>query len=448
MKRIIVGVVTAGLIAVAPVWAAGSRVGKVHGSYINVRSEASHSSNVVTKKLRGDKYTIEFEEKGWLKVSFDDGTKGWIFNSVVEKQLAKEEAAEPKHAPETPVASQTAAPALPKGVTDAVKPGEQKGKSAAAPDQKATVEKGKPDAHGAAKTPDEKKAPTEPQAGKAAAKPETVKEKPAQAQKEDEKAGTVEKAKTDAKTPVKATEKPELKEQPASKADEKTKEDSKVKQADEKKAADEKAKADEKKAADEKQKAAKKEEAEKPAKREASEKAAELPPAKAVSTSKSAADYYHEAIELYEKKRYQEALDANRAALQQAPRNAEILNNIGNCLFKMGKIQDAITNWKEALKSAPKQAKICNNLGIAYYQIDENDRAVEFYKKAILFEPQFADAYYNLASVYGFKGQFRDALDNYRKYLEFNPDATMKKLTEERIEYCQKQLNTPKKEKK
>lgn len=406
MKRIIVGVVTAGLIAVTPVWAAGAREGKVHGSYINVRSEANHSSNVVTKKLRGDRYTIEFEEKGWLKVSFEDGTKGWIFNSVVEKQLAKEAAAEPKHAAEPPVASHAAVPALPKGVAEPVKPADQKGKTAAAPALKTTGEKGKPDAHGAQKPSEEKKAPAEPQAGKTADA----------------------KAKADTKSPAKAADK--------------TKEDSKTKKADEKKPDEKKGdekKAGEMKAADEK---------EKPAKHEAPAKLAELPPAKAVSTSKSAADYYHEAIGLYEKKRYQEALEANRAALQQAPRNAEILNNIGNCLFKMGKIQDAISNWKEALKSAPKQAKICNNLGIAYYQIDENDRAIEFYKKAILFEPQFADAYYNLASVYGFKGQFRDALDNYRKYLEFNPDATMKKLTEERIEYCQKQLDAPKKDKK
>ncbi|HOT30209.1 MAG TPA: tetratricopeptide repeat protein [Candidatus Ozemobacteraceae bacterium] len=433
MKRIIVGVVTAGLIAVTPLWAAGAREGKVHGSYINVRSEANHSSSVVTKKLRGDRYTIEFEEKGWLKVVFDDGTRGWIFNSVVEKQLAKEAAAEPKHASEPPVASHTAAPALPKGVADSAKPGEKKDTAVAATAQKTTGEQRKPDAHSSVKMPEGK----ESQTGKAdASKPETGKEKAASAQKAGDKAAADEKAKAEAKTPAKAAEKTGQKEQTPAKAEEKAKEDSKAK------------KIDEKKSADEKQKSAKKDEPEKSAKHETSVKQAEIPAAKAVSTSKSAADFYHEAIELYEKKRYQEALDANRAALQQAPRNAEILNNIGNCLFKMGKIQDAITNWKEALKSAPKQAKICNNLGIAYYQIDENDRAVEFYKKAILFEPQFADAYYNLASVYGFKGQFRDALDNYRKYLEFNPDATMKKLTEERIDYCQKQLDAPKKDKK
>lgn len=397
MKRtIIIGVISAGLIAFAPADAFAAREGKVHGSYINVRSDASHSANVVTKKLRGDKYTVEFEKDGWLKVSFDDGTNGWIFNSVVEKRLATDEESARKAAAPA-VASQAAVPALPREVTDAGKPAGTK------------TEEKKP-----------AKADEKVKSAEKAREADTKKEQ-AQA-KVEEKAKDVVKAK-DTQPPA-----PEKKKAEDKKAEEKKAEPQKAEQK----------KADVKKA-DVKKTDEKKAEPAKPS---------DLPPAKAVSTTKTASDYYHEAIALYEKKRYQEALDANRSALEQAPRNAEILNNIGNCLFKMGKIQDAISNWKEALKSAPKQAKICNNLGIAYYQIDENDRAVEFYKKAILFEPQFADAYYNLASVYGFKGQFRDALENYRKYLEFNPDATMKKLTEERIEYCQKQLNTPKKDKK
>ncbi len=164
-------------------------------------------------------------------------------------------------------------------------------------------------------------------------------------------------------------------------------------------------------------------------------------PSKILSFSKSPEEYYNEAIDLFEKKKYAEALEANRCAYQQAPSNAEILNNMANCLFKMGKTEDALKQWKEALTISPKSAKICNNMAIAYYQNDENEKAVEYYKKAILFEPDFPDPYYNIASVYGFRGDFKDALDTYKKYLEFSIDPVMKQLTEERIEYCQKQLN-------
>lgn len=163
-------------------------------------------------------------------------------------------------------------------------------------------------------------------------------------------------------------------------------------------------------------------------------------PAAIVEVSGTAEELYNEAIRLYEKKKYAQALEKNQLALQKAPQNAEILNNIGNCQFKLGRIEEALESWKNALKIAPRSGKICNNLGIAYYQLDKNKDAIEYYKKAILFEPEFPDPYYNLASVYGFTGNFADAVVNYRKFLETSPDATMKKLAEERIAYCERHL--------
>ena len=169
-------------------------------------------------------------------------------------------------------------------------------------------------------------------------------------------------------------------------------------------------------------------------------------PARVVELSGTAEELYNKAIELYEQRKYQQALETNREALKKAPQNAEILNNIGNCLFKMGRIKDALDSWKEALKITPRSGKISNNIGIAHYQLDQNKEAIEYYQKAILFEPEFPDPYYNLASVYGFAGQFEDAITNYRKFLEFSPDPTMTKLAEERIVYCETQLRRIKSE--
>lgn len=158
----------------------------------------------------------------------------------------------------------------------------------------------------------------------------------------------------------------------------------------------------------------------------------------------TAADLYDEAIKLYEARKYAEALDKNKAASKKAPKNAEILNNLANCHFKMGHIEDALETWKEALKIAPRNGKICNNIGIAYYQLDKNKDAIEYYKKAITFEPDFPDTYYNLASVYGYNGELEEAIKTYKKYLSFNPDSTMKKLAEDRLAYCEKHFNKKK----
>lgn len=169
-------------------------------------------------------------------------------------------------------------------------------------------------------------------------------------------------------------------------------------------------------------------------------------PASIADISATAEQLYNQAIDLYERQQYAQALERNRLALEKAPKNAEILNNIANCLFKMGRIQDALDTWKQALRITPRSGKIANNIGIASYQLDRNQQAIEYYKQAIMFEPDFPDPYYNLASVYGFTGNFEKAIEKYRKFLDFNPDQTMQKLAKQRIEYCQRQIEIAQRE--
>ena len=58
--------------------------GIVRGSYINLRAEPKFNSQIVGKKLRGDTYTIKFEQQNWLKVIFKDNTEGWIYKTLIE----------------------------------------------------------------------------------------------------------------------------------------------------------------------------------------------------------------------------------------------------------------------------------------------------------------------------------------------------------------------------
>ena len=295
------------------IYAANNKEGIVRGSYINLRSEPKFDAQIVGKKMRGDTYTIQFEQQNWLKVTFKDNTEGWIYKSLIETMLDE-------------------------------------------------------NANKKADSSEEKKEVSE----KKDVKQDSTKQKKKETEKKEVKAEN--KSEKPLIKPVNQSKLPEV-----------------------------------------------------------------------VEVSGTAEELYNDAIKLYEKRKYSEALEKNQAASKKAPKNAEILNNLGNCQFKLGRIEDALESWKNALKIAPRSGKICNNLGIAYYQLDKNKDAIEYYKKAILFEPDFADPYYNIASVYGFTGNFEDALVNYKKFLEFNPDDTMKKLADERIAYCERQLNKEKK---
>jgi hypothetical protein len=66
-------------------YAVSAETGVVKGSYINVRKEAKFDSPIITKKMRGDRYEIEFTDKYWVKVRFNDGTLGWIYKTLIER---------------------------------------------------------------------------------------------------------------------------------------------------------------------------------------------------------------------------------------------------------------------------------------------------------------------------------------------------------------------------
>jgi len=355
MKRNFIFCITFFLLFCCYTPSGSAKQGVVKGSYINIRKDGDFNSPVIGKKLRGDKYKIIFEENGWFKVSFKDGTEGWIFGSILEKKgvIASGESESATDTSELPLDVPSLPTAIASPTTDKTNIGDK------------------------IKQLKEKRSKKSEEIGRA--KDKDVASASIDGNKKGEQGS---KTQSDTQTGIP---------------------DDDGKQPD------------------------------------------KSPATLMSSSSKTAEDYYNEAIELYEKKKFPDALEANRLALMQAPRNSEILNNMGNCLFKMNKINEAIAKWKEALAISPKSAKICNNLGIAYYQSDENDKAVEFYKKAILFEPQFPDSYYNIASVYGYLGKFEDAMENYRKFLEFSPDSTMKQLTDERLEYCKKQMTSSKK---
>lgn len=352
MKRALVFILTAIFLTGTVAY---SRERTVRGSYINVRQDGDFKAPIITKKLRGDAYTVLFERNSWAKVSFKDGTEGWIYLSLVEKS-ASDNAVVNTDEQAKPVPK----PKLPEKVKTDTKPVLKTEDKAVKSVKPPTV---------ASDSADLQVKPVRPP--QAATKPETANGKDDKSEKN---------AKTAVAEPQKQSDEQAVPEKPVQSGD-------------------------------------------KPL------------------SSVTAEDLYNEAVDMYEKRQYARALELNRSALLQAPKNAEIMNNIGNCLFKMGKITDAVDMWKDALEISPKSGKICNNLGIAYYQLDENAKATEFYKKALLFEPEFADPYYNLASVYGYEGKYEDALRNYRKFLELAPDKTMKQITEDRIEYCRKQID-------
>ena len=366
--------------------------GVVKSSYMSVRKEAKFNSVIVAKKMRGDVYKVLYEDKNWIKVQFADGVTGWLFKTVTNR-------ADDDYLPDADTATST-------------EKIEQKRKGPPeVPDGPEDDDYVEDNASGnGAKKSDASKSKTNGGISKSSSA-------------KDGKSG---KASSDKKSAVSgpATEKNMSANGGNRGASNSASSSDSVSSSN----AGTNSNASSSNSTSGSGKSAKVGNAGSNSKTAVAE------------ISSNAEDLYNEAIALYAKRQYEDALEKNMLASKKAPKNAEIMNNIGNCLFKLGKDEKALEYWKKALKLAPKSGKICSNIGIAYYQMNKTKDAIEYYKKAILFEPDYADAYYNLASAYGYNGDFSNAAKNFQLYMDKTDNEGLKKLASERLDYCEKQM--------
>lgn len=104
------------------------------------------------------------------------------------------------------------------------------------------------------------------------------------------------------------------------------------------------------------------------------------------------------------------------------PTNARAHNNLGQALYRAGRITDAIARYREALRLQPKYPETHYNLGVALAHQGELDRAIEHYETALRFEPVYPEALNNLGNALVRAGRLEDALRRYEEALRHRPD--------------------------
>jgi len=102
--------------------------------------------------------------------------------------------------------------------------------------------------------------------------------------------------------------------------------------------------------------------------------------------------------------------------------------NMGWAFYKKKKYQEAKENLKKAVQIAPDFFIAHNNLGIVYRDMGDYKNAIKEFQLAIKYFPRYVEAYYNLANAY-LKVKRNDyALKMFKKVCELGPDT----------EYCEK----------
>lgn len=105
------------------------------------------------------------------------------------------------------------------------------------------------------------------------------------------------------------------------------------------------------------------------------------------------------------------------------PNNPEILNSYGIELANAGNLTEAIRVWRRALDFAPRNVHLYNNIGSALKRLGHDEHAYKWYAAALEIQPTYW-TYYNLAIIYRDRNQSNDAAWALKQSLQLNPSFT------------------------
>ena len=165
---------------------------------------------------------------------------------------------------------------------------------------------------------------------------------------------------------------------------------------------------------------------------------------------------YDLGVSLEELKRYPEAVEHYRAAVELNPKYVDALNNLGHVLVVIGKAPEGVAYLRRALELKPDLAVTHNSLGVAYAQQGKGTEAVAELSEAVRLKPDYpegrnnlgialaqqgrreeataqweaalkidanmADAHNNLAYALSELGRTREAISHYERALAINPE--------------------------
>jgi Tfp pilus assembly protein PilF len=141
-------------------------------------------------------------------------------------------------------------------------------------------------------------------------------------------------------------------------------------------------------------------------------------------TSKSPENYrahYNLGNALYRAGRLDEAIKRYHDSLNIRPDFAVAHDNLGVALMESGRLNEAIAHYLEAMRIRPNEATFQNNFGSALLTQGRIEDAIRHFEKAIRIKPQFAKAHNNLGIALARQGNIKDAAKHFSMASAMDP---------------------------
>ena len=133
--------------------------------------------------------------------------------------------------------------------------------------------------------------------------------------------------------------------------------------------------------------------------------------------------YYNLGMANLHKGEYDNALAAMEKAIELKPDFLEAYFGIGQIYVEKGEYERAIDIFKRAMAANPEAADPYLNLGILYFNNNEDDLAEAALLKALSLKPSFPPPYYQLGLLYLRKDEIAKSRQNFERFLELAPQA-------------------------
>ena len=91
-------------------------------------------------------------------------------------------------------------------------------------------------------------------------------------------------------------------------------------------------------------------------------------------------------------------------------------------LFKKRDYENALEEFKKLLEHDNKNAHLYNNIGLCYAHLGQNAEAEEYYKKALFLDDKLVETYINIADIYYKENRLWEAIEILQSAIALIPD--------------------------
>lgn len=134
-------------------------------------------------------------------------------------------------------------------------------------------------------------------------------------------------------------------------------------------------------------------------------------------------EYVWRGLNLYNEKKYNEAMQEYNKSLSYVPDYCDTYMNIANIYNAHNKMGEAIKAGERAVSIEPNNPGALHNLAFYHQRLNEQDEAIKWYQKCLECDPKEIDCHYGLGLAYKSKQKNDKAAIHFKKYLEYAPDG-------------------------